>query len=74
MTQIENPLWYSSRARRLTSSKSGDVINRKSMPSSAFVRNTFQSKDLRNVRPIAHGLEKESLARKVCVKKFDFGF
>ena len=29
------------------------------VPSSAFVRNTFQNKDLSNVRPIAHGLEKE---------------
>ena len=54
VTQSENPLWYSSRARRLTSSKFGDVINRKSVPSSAFVRNTFQSKDLCNIRPIAH--------------------
>ena len=39
------------------------------MPSSAFLRNTFQSKDLRNIRPIAHVLEKENLARKVYVKK-----
>ena len=69
VTQSENPLWYSSRARRLTSSKFGDVINRKSVPSSVFVRNTFQTKDLCNIRPIAHGLETESLARKVYVKK-----
>ena len=31
--------------------------------------NTFQSKDFRNIRPIAHGLEKESLTRKIYVKK-----
>ena len=69
VTQSDNPLWYKSREKRLTSSKFGIVIKRKSVPSSAFVRNTFISKDLRNVRSVAHGIEKESFARKVYVKK-----
>ena len=64
VTQSDNPLWYSSRANIFTS-KCGEFINRMSKPTSDFVRNTFLSTALRNVRSIAHGIAKESFARKM---------
>ena len=64
VTQSDNLSWYSSREKRLTSSKFGKIINRKSKPSSVFVKNTLLSKDLRNVRYIAHGSGKRNLCLK----------
>ena len=69
VTQSDNPLWFKSREKRVTSSKFGEILKRKSVPSNAFLKNMFISKDLRGVRSVAHGIEKESFARKVYVKK-----
>ena len=58
----DNPLWFKSREKRVTSSKFGEILKRKSVPSTAFLKNMFICKDLRGVRSVAHGIEKESFA------------
>ncbi|XP_045214744.1 uncharacterized protein LOC123564895 [Mercenaria mercenaria] len=67
--QSQNKLWHEMRKNRLTASKFGDVINRKSEPSEAFVKNLFTCKDLSSVKSISHGRDKEDTARKLYTKK-----
>ncbi|XP_053400294.1 uncharacterized protein LOC128557216 [Mercenaria mercenaria] len=67
--QSQNKLWHEMRKNRLTASKFGDVINRRSEPSEAFVKNLFTCKDLSSVKSISHGRDKEDTARKLYTKK-----
>ena len=41
VTQSYNPLWFKSREKRVTSSKFGEILKRKSVPSTAFLKNMF---------------------------------
>ena len=67
--QANSPLWHQKRKNRLTASKFGDVLNRKSLPSQAFVKNLFSQRSLSNVDSVAYGSSKEDIARKLYIKK-----
>ena len=67
--QANSPLWHQKRKNRLTASKFGDVLNRKSLPSQAFVKNLFSQSSLLNVDSVAYGSSKEDIARKLYIKK-----
>lgn len=67
--QSQSTLWHEMRSVRLTASNFGNVINRKSTPSEAFIKSLFTSKDFSNVASISHGREKENIARKLYTKK-----
>lgn len=67
--QANSPLWHQKRKNRLTASKFGEVLNRKSLPSQAFVKNLFSQRNLSNVSSIAYGSSKEDIARQLYIKK-----
>lgn len=57
------------RKNRLTASRFGEVLNRKSLPSQAFVRNLFFQRNISNVSSVAYGSSKEGTARKMYSRK-----
>ena len=48
---------------RLTASKFGDILTRKSKPSEAFLKSCFKRKNLAEVSAVAHGRDKEDTAK-----------
>lgn len=69
--QSSNQTWFNHRLMRLTASKFGEILNRKSKPSAAFLKNCFDQKNLSAVSAIAHGREKEDIAKEVYKKKMN---
>lgn len=67
--QRNNTQWFDYRSLRLTSSKFGDVLNRKSKPTEAFVKNLFTARDISVVESVQHGLVKQKIAKKQYTKK-----
>lgn len=57
-------MWHELRLNRPTASLFGDVINRKSAPSDAFLKSLFSARNLSNVASTAHESEKEDPVRK----------
>lgn len=70
--QSNNQKWFEYRAMRLTASKFGDILNRKSKPSEAFLKSCFERKNLAGVSAVAHGRDKEDTAKDLYKKKMNF--
>ena len=65
--------WISEHQHRITASNFGKILFRKQTPSESMLKNIFISKDLSNVKAIAHGKAKEKVARTIYAKQMQKG-